>query len=464
MKFSPVWITVLGASLLATDSFAGPSAQWWLTTPDRSALLSAQVAPLPFVPATQTSMAAISVDPQQHYQEIDGFGFALTGGSADHLLKLPAAQRRQLLEELFSPAGNGIGVSYLRVSIGASDLNQRVFSYDDLPAGQTDVNLERFSLDEDIGNIVPVLREILAINPRIPILGSPWSAPAWMKTNQNVRGGKLQPACYPVYARYFVRYVQAMAREGITIDAVTVQNEPFNDLNTPSMQFFAKEEAAFIRDHLGPAFQAGGLQTKIILYDHNCDAPEYPVAILTDPAARKFVAGSGFHLYAGSASAMTVVHDRFPEQGIYFTEMMVVNDGGFAISRPTARILIGVTRNWSRNVILWNLAADAKFQPHTDNGGCSMCQGAITIDGDKIERNLAYYVIGHAAKFVPPGSVRIGSTDNAALPNVAFLTPANRVVLIVANVGDTPRKFDVACAGQVMQPELPAGAVATFVW
>ena len=457
----------LGLTLILLTGLArgADTVHWWLTTPTVNHRLS-QESDLPVIRGPgDTDLPAILVDAHQRYQAVDGFGFALTGGSAEHLVAMSPDRRTAILRELFSMGADGLGVSYLRISIGSSDLNSRTFSYDDVPPGETDPELTKFSLSDDLINVVPVLREILAINPKIKILGSPWSAPLWMKSNGNIQGGKLKPECYDVYARYFVKYIQAMAAMRIHVDAVTVQNEPFNDGNTPSMQMFPKEEARFVAENLGPAFRAAHLKTKILVYDHNCDAPEYPVSILTDPAARKFVDGSAFHLYAGPISALSVVHDRFPDKNLYFSEMMVVNQWPeFNAAEPESRILIGAMRNWSRNVILWNLAADPQFQPHTDNGGCAFCQGAITIDGDKVERNEAYYVVGHASKFVPPGSRRIASTGNATLPNVAFHTPAGHTVVIVANPGRAPQRFRLGTDHHLTQPELPAESVGTFVW
>lgn len=443
---------------------AAGTVDWWLTTLDKTALLAEQ-APLASLPAGMAApIPAIVVDPSRQRQAVDGFGFALTGGSAQHIVAMSKMARQELLRELFSFQGNGIGISYLRISIGSSDLNARVFSYDDLPPGQTDISLDHFDMSDDRKDVIPVLKEILKINPAIKIMGSPWSAPVWMKTNNSIQGGKLREEYYPVYARYLVRYVKAMAEQGIPVDAVTVQNEPFNDGNTPSMQMFAKEEADFIKNHLGPAFRASGVTTKIILYDHNCDAPEYPVSILTDPVARPYVDGSGFHLYAGPITALSEVHDRFPDKNLYFTEMMAVNRREFDVAAPVARIVVGAMRNWSRNVILWNLAANRRFEPHTDNGGCRFCQGAITIDGDNVERNLAYYVIGHESKFVPTGSVRIDSTPSDVLPNVAFRTPDGRTVLVVANTARSSASFGIAAPGHAVEAQLPGGAVATFIW
>lgn len=450
--------------MCTTHASAQNSLRWWLTTPDKSALLTRQT-PLQFSDNTDTTSAVISINPLKKYQFIDGFGFALTGGSAQLLHRMSSSERHQLLEELFGRTEGDIGISYLRVSIGSSDLNDHTFSYDDILGNQTDPQLKQFSLKEDEKELIPVLKEVLAINPHIKILGSPWSAPLWMKTNNNIQGGMLKEENYSVYAQYFVKYIQAMKAQGITIDAITVQNEPFNDGNTPSMQFLAKQELRFVRDYLGPAFEKTGIKTKIILYDHNCDAPEYPISILTDQTARKYIDGSGFHLYAGPITALTKVHDAYPDKNVYFTEIVVANrSGDFPIASPVNRIVIGATRNWSKNVLLWNLAADPSFNPHTDNGGCTMCQGALTIDGDRVARNLAYYTIGHVSKFIPPGSYRIASTFLAALPNVAFRKPDGHTVLVVANLTKVTKHFLISNAEKKAKASLPAGAVATYTW
>jgi len=196
-------------------------------------------------------LPVLTVDDTQHFQIMDGFGFALTGGSAQLLMRMGVAQRAALLKDLFTRSGDGIGVSYLRVSIGASDMNERVYSYDDLPPGETDAAMAKFSLGPDRTDVIPVLKEILAIRPGIKILGSPWSAPAWMKTNDDVKGGELKPEYYGAFASYFVKYIEAMRAQGIAIDAITVENEPLNPKNTPSMVMFAKEQAAFIAKNLG---------------------------------------------------------------------------------------------------------------------------------------------------------------------------------------------------------------------
>lgn len=458
--FSIFFTAVIMSSVVNAQS----PVDWWLTTNNKSALLARQTA-LPVQQAAGSAPLNIVVDPSTKFQAIDGFGFALTGGSAQHMIRMNAAERKKLIQELFGRKEGQVGFSYLRLSIGSSDLNDHTFSYDDVPAGQTDVPLSTFTLKEDEQDVIPVLKEILAVVPGIRILGSPWSAPVWMKSNQNIQGGRLKDEYYPVYANYFVKYIQGMKKHGIVIDAITVQNEPFNDGNTPSMQFLAKEELRFIKNFLGPAFKKAGIKTKIILYDHNCDAPEYPISILTDKEAAQYVDGSGFHLYAGPVSAMSKVHNAFPEKHLYFTEMMAVSrDQNFNTANPVERILIGATRNWSRNVILWNLAADPNNDPHTDNGGCSMCQGAVTIDGNNVTRNLAYYTIAHASAFVPPGSVRIESSSQPGLSHVAFRTPAGKTVLVVANNSRETKAFSVTEGGHSFQSQLEHGSTATFTW
>lgn len=436
---------------------------YWITNQQETKKLEHQL-PGAFTTATSGSGSVIKVDGSQAFQTIDGFGFALTGGSAQHIIRMTAPERKKLLQELFGKGEKDIAISYLRLSIGASDLNDRVFSYNDLKPGETDVKLLKFDLDQDKLNVIPVLKEILAINPAINIMASPWSAPTWMKTNNNIQGGRLKEEYYPVYAKYFVKYIEEMKKHGVVIDAITIQNEPFNDGNTPSMQMFAKEQLRFIKNNLGPAFKSNAIKTKIILYDHNCDAPEYPISILNDPEAAKYIDGSGFHLYTGQTSAMSKVHDAFPNKHLYFTEMMAVSRNGFNLVNPVDRILIGATRNWSRNVILWNLAANAKYEPHTDNGGCPICQGAVTIEGNDVTRNTAYYVVAHAAKYAVPGSVRIGSSNTDQLSNVAFKRPDGKVVLIVANKTQGEQAFSINYQDKIFKTSLPGGAVATYVW
>lgn len=435
----------------------------YLTRADQTTLFQQQNLNLTFA-AGSPAYSVIDVDTAQAFQSIDGFGYTLTGGSATLINGLPAAQKDDLLKNLFLWDGTNIGVSYLRISIGASDLSGSVFSYDDVPAGQTDPALTQFNINAEKADLLPVLKKIIALNPSIKILGSPWSAPPWMKTNGSFVGGSLQPQYYGAYAQYLVKYIQAMKAEGITIDAITPQNEPLNPSNNPSMTMQATEQADFIKNALGPAFAAAGITTKIIVWDHNCDRPAYPLAILNDAAAKPFVDGSAFHLYNGSISALTDVHNAHPDKAVYFTEQWVGGPGNFGgdLSWHMENVIIGATRNWSRNALEWNLASDPGYNPHTP-GGCSTCLGALTISGTAI-RNVAYYIIAHAAKFVRPGSVRIGSNLFGNLPNVAFKNPQGQKVLIVLNKATTATSFHIRFNGKMVTTQLDAGAVGTYVW
>lgn len=436
----------------------------WITTADQSKVLAEQTN-LRFGNETPAA-SVIEIDTSRTYQTMDGFGYALTGGSAMLLkTKLTAEARAALLRELFLTEGNGIGISYLRVSIGASDLDEYVFSYDDMPNGKADPMLSKFNLAYDTLYLIPVLREILALNPEIKIMGSPWSPPAWMKTNNHPKGGSLKPEYYGVYADYFVKYIQSMAKAGIPIDAVTIQNEPENPKNTPSLLMTAPEQNEFIKKHLGPAFKAAAIKTKIILFDHNCDHPEYPIAILDDAGTKPFVDGSAFHMYLGGITALSKVHEAHPDKNLYFTEQWTWSKGEFGgdLRWHVKNLIVGAPRNWSRNVLEWNLAADENFDPHTGDGGCDSCMGALTI-GDSVTRNVSYYIIAHASKFVPPGSVRISSTLADNLHNVAFLTPEGKKVLIVVNDNDVDKLFSIQYKNKIGTSTLPGGAVGTFVW
>ncbi len=436
----------------------------WLTNADQSSLLQKQSSLLGFGTAN-ASFGTVSLDSTIGFQSIDGFGYTLTGGSAQLINALPEAKQSALLQEMFGSAESSIAVSYIRISIGASDLDATVFSYDDLPAGQTDPTLSKFDLGKDREALIPVLKKILAINPSIKILGSPWSAPVWMKDNNSSIGGSLKTEYYSVYANYFVKYIQAMKAEGITIDAVTIQNEPQHGGNNPSMVMSATQQAEFIKNNLGPAFQSATLNTKIIVWDHNCDNPGYPKTVLADAGAYKYINGSAFHLYAGDISALTDVHNAFPDKAVYFTEQWTSSEGQFAgdLQWHTKNVIIGSMRNWSRVALEWNLGNNATFGPHTD-GGCTQCKGALTITGADYTRNVSYYIIAHASKFVTPGSVRINSNGPSTLPNVAFLRPDGKKVLIVLNDSSGDLGFNIQFKGKSAFSQLKAGSVATYIW
>jgi len=438
--------------------------EWYLTNADKSALLTKQQ-PLVALYNNSDSISVLEIIDNETYQTMEGFGFALTGGSAIHINAMDLPERMKLLNELFGNDENSIGISYLRISIGASDLSDKVFSYNDLPAGETDPELKKFSLQPEKKDLIPVLKEILAINNDIRILGSPWSPPVWMKTNGKSKGGSLKPEFYDAYALYFLKYIQGMKAEGIRIDAITIQNEPLHPGNNPSMYMPAEEQALFIKKSLGPAFREAGIDTKIIIYDHNPNRIDYPIKVLNDPEARRYVDGTAFHMYEGSVDSISEVKKAHPDKNLYFTEQWVGAPGDFPndLRWHVRTLIIGAVRNWCKNVIEWNLAADPQQDPHT-KGGCHDCLGAVTIDGNSVSRNPAYYIIAHASKFVKPGSVRINSTISEGLPNVAFKRPDGKVVMIVLNDSDKEKIFYIKNQGKITRATIKSGSVATFIW
>lgn len=436
----------------------------WLTKGDESVKLQKQSSIIPFS-STSNSYQTIDIDANQKFQSVDGFGYTLTGGSVEVMNRLSETKKNELLQELFGNGENSIGVSYIRLSIGASDLNSEVFSYNDLPAGETDVTLSKFSMTKD-QPVIEMMKKILAINPNIKIIATPWSPPTWMKDNNKSIGGSLLPQYYRVYAQYFVKYIQAMQQNGISITAITPQNEPLHPGNNPSMSMSPLQQADFIKNHLGPAFRTAGISTKIVIYDHNADRPDYPIAILSDPDTAQYIDGTAFHLYGGDIGTLSNIHNTFPNKNLYFTEQYTAANGNFGgdLKWHLKNVIIGSMRNWSKNALEWNLANDASFLPHTP-GGCDTCKGAITINSSEVyTRNVAYYIIAHASKFVPQNSVRIQSTQSGNLNNVAFQRPDGKITLIVENDGSTSEIFNIKINGKWATASLEAGSVGTYVF
>ena len=445
-------------------------AKVWLTKGDKSKLLNRE-ADLTVQLQVSSTWPVVTVDSVTLLQTIDGFGAALTGSSA-YLLhqKLNEGARQTLLRELFDTV-NGAGISYLRLTIGASDFSLSDFSYDDIPSGQTDFTLQHFSLSRDTEDVISILKDITRITPSISFLGSPWSPPPWMKTSNSMEGGKLKTNCYDVYADYFVSYIQQMKSHGITVSAITPQNEPlYFTAAYPCMEMQATDEADFVKNHLGPKFQSAGITTKIIIYDHNWDNTNYAISVLNDAGAKQYIAGSAFHAYAGDVSAMTTVHYAHPDKGLYFTE---ISGGTWATNFSDnlmwymKNIFIGTTLNWSKCALMWNLALDQNGGPHAN--GSSTCRGVVTINSSsgQVAFNEEYYSIAHFSKFVRPGAVRIGLSLPAGLTQfgaVAFLNPDGSKVMIAANYGSDFESFSVSQGRNNFAYTLPPSSVVTIVW
>lgn len=426
------------------------------------------------------SLPTIEVDDSRTFQPIEGFGFALTGGSAYVLAGLTVADRTALLQELFGLTEESVGLSCLRLSIGASDLGRRDFSYWNMRRGRA--HLGGFNLGAGDQEVIPVLQQILQINPTVKIIASPWSAPSWMKTNGSSIAGHLKPEYYSAYAQYFVKYVEAMRGHGIHVSAVTPQNEPHNPKNEPSMVMTATEQADFIKGYLGPELSKGAPNTEILCWDHNCDEPEYPLAVLADAEARAYTAGVAWHLYNGVPEVMSKVWSHYPDKKVYFTEQWVSAHDDFmgALRWHTKNVVIGTLRNWSRTALEWNLASDPEYSLHTRRGAVGAL-GGVTVGttvnrrlggtgargvavSATIKRNPGYYLMAHSAKFIRPGSVRVYSSEVDTLPNVACLTPDSRMVAVVMNDSDRAERFRVQHQDASATLELGAGDVATLRW
>lgn len=456
-------IALLALSLCLSCAKTQEPIEFWLTDPKANLLFQKQNE----AQETSDTELKVIIDAETSFQHMDGFGFTLSQGSAKHLLAMSEPARAALLQELFGNGEKDIRISYLRLAVAASDLNEFPFSYNDLEDSlATDPLLENFSLSHDTLDVIPVLKQIVEINPDIKLMASPWSPPKWMKDNKDTRGGSLLEEFEAVYAQYLVKYIQEMGKLGFRIDALTIQNEPLHPGNNPSLLMLPEQQARFIGKHLGPAFQAAGITTKILVYDHNADRPDYPISVLNDSLANPFVDGSAFHLYGGQIEALSEVHQAHPDKNIYFTEQWIGAPGNLEGDMPwhIKNLIIGASRNWAKTVLEWNLSSNPELTPHTDRGGCDRCLGAVTLAGDSVTRNPAYYVIAHASKLVEPGSVRIDSNLFEGLHNVAFLRPDGKKVLIALNDSQKPISFQIVDKEKVFYAELNPGATGTWMW
>jgi glucosylceramidase len=418
---------------------------------------------------TRAPALTIAVQPAKTYQQMEGFGASLTDSSAWLLFtKLDSSQRKDLMEKLFDPT-RGIGLSFLRQPMGASDFALDDYTYDDVPAGESDPELQRFSIAHDQAYIIPVLKEALAVNPHLKIIATPWSAPGWMKTSGELIGGRLKPEAYPAFAKYFVKLVQGYEAVGIPVYAITMQNEPMYIPNDyPGMGMNGQEQAVFLRDHLGPAFRAAHLKTKIMIFDHNWNLIEFPITLLADSKAAGFADGIATHCYGGTPAAQEELHSRFPDKPIWLTECSGGDWQTGRILEEQANLIINSTRHWAKSVILWNLALDQDHGPY--KGGCKICRGVVTVNDSASPSTVAttvdYVALGHASKFVVPGAVRIDSNTfgHGSLDDVAFRNPDGSIVLVVLSGSNEPVLFNVEWQEKYFSFTLQGGSVATFRW
>lgn len=454
--------------LIAEPARTGGAIAVYVTTADQTRLLSRDT-DLQFSTASRSTTPVVSVDATMRYQSIVGWGAAMTDASA-YLFqkKLNAEQRQSLFRDLFG-RNPGIGLSFVRIPIGASDFSRTRYSYDDMPAAQADPTLAHFSIDADRAEKLPSLERAKSINPQLVFVGSPWSPPAWMKTTGSLVKGTLKPESYPAFAEYLVRWIEAYRADGLPIAAITLQNEPhFEPADYPGMRLEPSQRADIIKNYVGPLFAARRITTQIWDWDHNWDERESPLRVLADAGARKYVGGIAWHCYGGDISAQLYVHEQFPEKDAYFTEC---SGGDWApvwadnLKWYVSTMVIGNARSYAKGVALWNLALDETGGPHL--GGCGNCRGLVTINSANgaVTRNVEYYALGHASRFVRPGAVRIASTAPTGLETVAFQNADDESkALIVLNSSAQAMAFVVRDNELGATYTLPAGAVATLTW
>jgi len=444
----------------SSPDVSGTPVSWWRSSEDLRDRLSPQP-DLRFEPNSRPSRGSIHVDDTIRYQSVLGLGSSLEHSTCYNLSLLPSDQRERVIESLVHPE-RGIGMNLMRICIGTSDFAPGPFyTYADLPPGQQDPRLERFSIERDREYVLPVLQAARRLNPALRFFASPWTPPPWMKTNGRFGGGSLRPECYPYFAEYLVRFIEAYRREGIEIHALTIQNEPeFGPEAYPSCLWTAQQQRDFIRDHLGPLFEVRGIRTLIWGYDHNFNHPEFPATILRDSVAARYVEGSAFHLYEGKPSAMSKLHREFPAKSIYFTEGSVYGArGGVEI--------IEYFRHWARSYNAWVTLIDHRGKPNVS--GFHDCDPTIIVlnrDTLQTEYRADFHIYGQFMKFIQPGAVRVESTGlgSRTFGHAAFLNPDGRRVLVVANANAQHAPFLVRSGGAQFAVDLPARTVATFCW
>jgi glucosylceramidase len=437
----------------------------WLTTDNQKTRLQQQPS-VSFSAGSSVNGATIFVDETQSYQAIEGFGASFTD-SAAYLLnqKVPASQLNQVMTSLFDRQA-GIGISFIRNPMGASDLSRSIFSYEDLPPGQTDSGLNSFSINHDLVDIVPLVKLAMKMNPQLKIMANPWSPPGWMKTSGSMIGGSLLPNMYGPYANYFVRYIQAYAGQAIPIDYISLQNEPlYVPGDYPGMSMDAATQTTVLRDFVLPALSNAGIGTRVLVYDHNWDRPDFPDAVLADPAIASSaqVAGGAWHGYGGTPGVMTTLHSKYPGKGQYETE----HSGGTWISdqvKSDFEEITQVMRNWGKAYVKWSLALDENRGPHT--GGCGTCSPLVTVNeaSGAVNYEIDYYTLGHFSKFVQPGAYRVYSSDAPGFVSAAFKNPDGSKALVVYNDTNADQSVQVAWGSQSFTYPLQGLSGATFIW
>ncbi|MBX3421929.1 MAG: hypothetical protein KF752_10290 [Pirellulaceae bacterium] len=407
----------------------------------------------------QGDAPVVEVDASKRRQSILGLGASLEHATCENLSKLSTSARDDVLRRLVDPE-YGIGMNLMRVCIGASDfIGEPYYTYNDVPEGQTDPELENFSIDSDRRYVLPIIQRAIQLNPNLLIFASPWSPPAWMKDSGRLGTGSLKPEYYATWAKYLLKFIEAYQQAGVPIYAITVQNEPqHTDLNYPTTLWTGEQQRDFIRDHLGPLFKQHGITTRIWCWDHNWNQLEFPLAVLEDPQAAQYVDGTAFHHYEGRVQAQSQLHQRYPNKSIYFTEGSVFRTRG-------ALQLIDILRNWARSYNAWVVMLDEHRRPNRGPHSASATCIELLDDG-QVRYNFDYYMQGQFMKFIRRGAVYIESSESdlRSFRNVVLQNPDGQLVMVAGNSSRQPQRFVVEFERQWLVAELPPLSVATYLW
>jgi glucosylceramidase len=445
---------------------------------------------LKWQPAQGSSNDAIVLDPYRTYQEMLGFGGALTDASAYMINQLGASARDQFLRELYHPSELGLEVT--RICVGSSDYAATMYSYDE---GDADPDILRFSIDHDKEYILPQLRTARRHNPSLYLLASPWSPPGWMKANGTMLGGSLKPRNFPVYSKYLAKFLQSYQAEGVPVDAITPQNEVDTDQDgkMPACVWAQEHEIVFVGQHLGPALEQEKIPTKIWILDHNFNLWGRVMNELENPLLNRYTDGVAWHPYVGSVTAVSRVHDLFPGKNMYWTEgdfeatFELVGPMTFAAGTPgpepaggaesrrrrdrqsseaIARAGVGAAnavRNWLKCIIVWNLVLDENGKP---NIGPFNGRGFITIDSKtkEITRSGAYWAMKHYTHAAHRGSKRFDTQGGPeGVAHVAFVNPDGTKTVVLSNTG-AARKTQLRLGSLMAEVSLPANSITNLSW
>ena len=451
----------------------------YVTTNDRSQDFNKQETN--FTGKKNTSSSTIKLEPTTRYQTMDGFGAAVTGSTCFNLMQMTKENRDKFLKETFCPI-EGMGQSYIRIAIGCSDFSLSEYTCCDTKG------IENFGLtSEEIDYVIPILKDILKINPDVKIMGSPWTSPRWMKVNnltdlqpfESWTSGHLNPAYYADYATYFVKWIQAFEELGIKIYSVTPQNEPLNRGNSASLFMGWKEQLEFVKNHIVPQFKQAALTTKIYLFDHNYnydnmpDQNDYPAKIYDAGIDNEIVVGAAYHNYGGNKSELLDIQGKHPDRELVFTETSIGtwNRGRNLETRlieDMREVALGTVNNWCKGVIVWNLMLDSERGPNRE-GGCRTCYGAVDIDisdYSTITRNSHYYAMGHMSSVVKPGAVRIGTSgfSDEGFYFSAFENPDNTYSTVILNSNASSKTITLDDGKNNFTYEVPAKSVVSYLW